>query len=134
MTSTLPVWPVVSDTDEVYYRYEAITTCSWDEYSELAIARHVHLQLQRLPVIKRTPKGVWVNDYGTKRFVLDRARKRYACPTPEEAVESLLARKRRRAAILRSQLSDTERAIELAEIALNKRKGGARAGTDLLLP
>ena len=59
-------------------------------------------------VVRRTPKGVWLDYYGTEKFVLRDAHKRWACPTKEEAMESFWARKRRQVKILRAQLQHIE--------------------------
>lgn len=70
--------------------------------------------LMEFKVIRSTPKGVWIGDWGD-RFVLLSARKRYACPTIEEALESFLARKRRQARILEKQLEGVRSLIYMAE-------------------
>lgn len=79
----------------------------------------VDIRFDEYPVLRHTPQGVWLEvpdgwqAYGTRvRFVLREARKRFACPTKEEAVESLLARQRRRAGILASQLADVQSTIK----------------------
>lgn len=88
-----------------YYRYEAM---NWES--------GVHVYLQKLPVVKETPCGVWVEQYGGgTRFVLKAARKRFACPTQEEALTSFKARKRRQIGILRAQLERAEEALDKAE-------------------
>lgn len=72
----------------------------------------VSVHYETFPVLRHTPKGVWLDTFIGKRFVLRDARKRFACPTPEEALESLKARNRRRCTILRAQLRDAEAAHE----------------------
>lgn len=64
-------------------------------------------------VLRYTPKGAWIDEYGTPRFILTSARKRYACPTKEEALASYHARKRRQVEILRHQLKRAEAALTL---------------------
>jgi hypothetical protein len=59
--------------------------------------------------------GVQLDFYGEKKFVLKDARKRFACPTPEEAMESFIARKKRQRGILKAQLVHVEEAIDIAE-------------------
>jgi hypothetical protein len=59
-------------------------------------------------VEKRTPRG-WRLSGG--RFVLEGARKQWACPTPEEAITSFIARKRRQALIHRSRMTDAIEAL-----------------------
>lgn len=63
-------------------------------------------------VLSKTPKGVWLDTGDRKKFVLRDARKRFACPTRTEAVESLKARLTRRAFILGNQLKHTKLALD----------------------
>ncbi len=64
-----------------YYRYDGYKYACCDSYS----------------VVKRTLKGVWISlGWGSKdKFILNGARKRWAYPTKEEALESFRIRKRR---------------------------------------
>jgi hypothetical protein len=64
-------------------------------------------------VIKKTPHGVVLDEYGKRRFVLDNARKKYASPTEEEALASFHARKRRQIAILTHRLKGAKAALKL---------------------
>lgn len=64
-----------------------------------------HVTVHEYPVLRHTAKGVWLEAYyGAPRFVLHGTRKRFACPTVEEAWESFRARKARQARILEAQL------------------------------
>lgn len=74
----------------VMYRYDAGTGCM--------------VVLSAIPVIKETPHGRWLDDFGRKRFVLNEGRKRYAWETKELALESLRIRTARRITILAAQL------------------------------
>jgi hypothetical protein len=65
------------------------------------------------PVLKTTPFGVWLDVCGGRRFVRADARKRYACPTEQDALESYHARKRRQVNILGAQLASAEAALQL---------------------
>lgn len=67
-------------------------------------------------VRKVTPCGVRLGD---NRFVLNESRKRFACKTSEEALDSFVIRKKRQCAILRGQLQRAERALE---IGIHKQK------------
>ena len=64
-------------------------------------------------VRKVTPRGVRLED---NRFVLNESRKRFACKTSEEALNSFVLRKRHQCAILRSQLCRAETALELGKL------------------
>ena len=75
----------------------------------------INVTTQEFKVVKHTPKGVWIESYGMPRFVLDGSRKRYACPTLQEAKESFQARKKTQIRILKAQLNRAQRALELSE-------------------
>jgi hypothetical protein len=87
----------------VFYRYQE---------SALSDSRIV-LVLSTFLLLKTTPRGAWIDVYGLKKFVLLTARKRYACPTKEEALASYQARKQRHVEILRAQLLRAEAALRL---------------------
>ena len=78
------------------------------------------LVLTQYLVLKTTAKGVHLGGSRYPRrtqsfFVLLDARKRYACPTVEEARESFIARKERQFKILKARLDDTQEALWLAD-------------------
>ena len=102
---------------EVWYRYEeTLWAPSLNEWEEPVGRGSISIRLQEFPVLKHTPKGVWLfTFFGDKRFVLRDARKRFACPTKEEALESFIARKKRQATIFESRARNARLAIKLAE-------------------
>jgi hypothetical protein len=69
---------------EVWYRY-------FDKYSY----ENPEPTIQELPVVKHTPQGVILNFYGEHKFVLNSARRRWAYPTKELALDSYIQRKRK---------------------------------------
>ena len=87
----------------VWYRYHEVR---WTEY-------RLSLIEEQFRVVKETAKGVWLDVYGRQRFVLQAARKRFACPTRAEALESYRARKRRQVGLLRTRLKLVELALQL---------------------
>ena len=108
--------------DEIWYRYDAIHYAPpLDELERPCGNGEIEIRLREFKVIKQTPKGVWViwkagifsDSYEEKRFILRDARKRYACPTKEEAAVSFRARKKRQICMLKAQLRDAERALAL---------------------
>lgn len=76
---------------------------------------YVRVHCSAFPVLKHTAKGVWLSVYGERRFVLRSARKRFACPTIDEARVSFIARKTRQAGIFEKRANDAHRAIEIAK-------------------
>ncbi len=96
-----------------WYRYQERVFANFpDDFESSRWPSTVRLQLQEFEVAKVTPKGVRLEN---GRFVLLEARKRFACPTKEEALKSYVARKRRQQGILNSQLYQVARGIALAE-------------------
>lgn len=100
---------------EVWYRYEDSIVSSFDTEYEYVVARRVRLDLIEYRVIKHTPKGVWLELGIDKRLVLRHSRKRFACPTKEEALESFIARKECQIRILEDKLKMTKSALAQAQ-------------------
>jgi hypothetical protein len=82
--------------------------------------------VREFTVVKVTTCGVRLSDGFGMRLVLDDSRKRYACPTREEAMESFIARKRRQLKILRAQIQRVERALDDANAGLPPESFGFR--------
>lgn len=98
------------------YRYEDIDHApAIDEWG--SIIRYntpsIRVHLSTYNVIKKTLKGKWISlGYGDKKFVLDKARKRFAHETKEAALISFIRRKE-------TQIKIVERQLERAKIAFN---------------
>ncbi|NTU49360.1 MAG: hypothetical protein HGA87_00435 [Desulfobulbaceae bacterium] len=94
-----------------FYRYE----------EDAEDVDHVRLLLSRFSLVKETPCGYWVDpmvgSYARKkvRWVSKTARKRYAYPTKAEALDALIARKRRQKAIIYWQNEIADATIAMAE-------------------
>lgn len=86
---------------EYYYRV-------FDPYASVGKPR-----LARFRVLRRTPKGVWIDEYGVERFILNKARRRWAYPTIELAEDSYRQRKR-------WQIKHCKRTIAMAERCLTE--------------
>ena len=67
-----------------FYRYEN------NRYSD-----GVRVHLHEFDLIKETPKGYWIYAWGSKKWVSNSARKRFAYPTEQEARVSFIKRKER---------------------------------------
>jgi len=100
---------------EKWFRVEEISYASaLDEYDNPIGTSRLELRVRQFDVKKVTPKGVWLDlGWGDARFVRTNARKQYACPTLELAMESFKARKQRQIKLLTSQLQRAERALAL---------------------
>lgn len=107
---------VYSPTGDYWYRYDDM---QWappiNEVGEREGDGRVTLFLHEFPVVKYTPKGARISVAGHERWVSRHARKRFACPTKEEALDSFVARKLAQKRILAKQLRRADRALALAQ-------------------
>lgn len=85
-----------------------------DEFNNYGSSPEIYER--KFEVLKETPKGVWIKDWDRKRFVLRGARKRYACPTREEAYQSFYARKARQVRILKARIREVEEIVWKAKL------------------
>lgn len=96
---------------ETWYRYEY-----YGNGEEWSLLNENSLYLRKFNVIRTTAKGVWLTEgYGSPRFVLCDARKRFACPTEADALTSFIARKNRHVSILHAQLRRAEAALRAGQ-------------------
>jgi hypothetical protein len=91
--------------------YSSHTSNTWYRYEDTRTTNGIHVYLREFNVVRYTPQGAWIEQYGHGRFVLRNSRKRYACPSKEEALESFRARKKRQIKILTSQLERAKLAL-----------------------
>lgn len=95
-----------------WYRFEDRTVSAGvDEWERPLGPPRLEVALRKHRFIKATPKGAWISVHGSRRFVLESATKKFACPTIEAAKESFVARKSRQAAILMSRVNRANEAI-----------------------
>jgi hypothetical protein len=102
--------------DEHFYRITETTySAGCDDWGDPIPGGPTRTNLSKYKVLRRTPKGAWIEDLGglfsDRRFVLLSARKRFAAPTVEEAIESYKARKARQIKILNGQIRRAEEAL-----------------------
>lgn len=101
----------------LWYRYEDVQYAPrLDENENAMDSGMLSVELRSFAVAKTTPKGVWLRQFGgDDRFVRREARKRFACPTQKEALESFIARKERQQSILSAQLNRVTSALFIAK-------------------
>lgn len=98
---------------EVYYRFTNMSHSSVDEWGDVIPgSSYPEVYLQRHYVKHRTPCGVRLT---CGRFINEKATKRYAWPTIEEAKISFLKRKEREIAIYQSRVRTAEKAMKRLE-------------------
>lgn len=96
------------------FRYDAIKYAPpLDEFENPVGEGRVDVKLRAYPVLKVTAKGAWIDNGSGSRFVLLTAKKRFACPTIQEAAESFDARKKAQLRILMSRMRDVEKALRI---------------------
>lgn len=103
---------------EYWYRYSYEVDYGNAEFIAFSHKPAIRLVKELWVVQRHTPKGVWIRRqgwYDKERFVLKGARRSWAYPTPELALNSFLIRKRRQIGYLTSQLSNVTEALALAE-------------------
>ena len=91
------------------------------------------------PVISKTPCGVWIdNTYymgsHSKRFINNSWKKRWACPTVEEALRSFKARKKCQILKLKSQLQSAEDFLVASESCVFDPDGYYRQKIQHIVP
>jgi hypothetical protein len=85
-----------------------------DEFDSPCGNGTVALIKSQFPVVKETPKGVWLDiGRGEKKFVLKQSKRQWASPSEEAAMEKFIRRKCRHVSILKAQIYDIERALAL---------------------
>jgi len=112
---------------EFFYRYNEIRySLGVDQWDDPLPGYNLAITLDKYEVSHHTPKGTWIYIYHyglypltdedrPKKFILASARKKFACPTKEEAWKSFRERKKAQIRILRSQLEQAEAALHMAE-------------------
>lgn len=114
----------MKEAEEVFHRYDDRKYAAMLDEFDMPIGAGTHgLVHTTYRVIKRTPKGAWIDlGWGDKRFVLLTARKRYALPTQAEALESFILRKSRQEDIYNNRAASARNAQRLAFAEFRKLK------------
>lgn len=107
---------------DIWYRYEDRTYsgCYLDQYDGEHYYTTTDIEITRYKVVRVTPKGVQLagSGYSAKhpRFQLFTARKRFACATEKEALESYKRRKLKQAAIYEGRAKKAHECLQRALI------------------
>lgn len=100
--------------DFVYRYVDELRSHLEDEYGR-APPSTLHIYLLKFPVLKVTPCGVWIDEYGRRKFILLTATKRFALPTIAQAKASFIARKHKQIAIHEAAALRGKRALKEIE-------------------
>jgi len=129
-----------------FYRYEAVEySAGVDQFDEpiRKLFPDPKIELRTFNLHKETPKGYWIGyghpDNGLQshsQWVSKTAKKRYAYPTKEEAMNNYIKRTEKRIKILKSQLDSCEYALSKAKAMVTPMMDGQRfkAGDEVKLP
>lgn len=107
----------------IFYRYDArsySTGCDDDGYG--GSTYHV-LDCHEYELVRETPKGYWIKVFMQEHWISKTARKRYAYPTKEEALEGFIQRKKSAAGHAMSRLGRQKTYLLLGEQELEKLNG-----------
>lgn len=91
----------------VLYRIDERQSTMWDSDGDLVGYGELKLTITAFPVLRRTPKGAWIESWNTqsgKQFICFEWNKQFACETPGRALEAYRARRRRQIGILEARL------------------------------
>jgi len=105
----------MNDETEYLYRFEDKRYSVGIDEFENDLGCYTQVNLYRFKILKRTPKGAWIDLYGDKRFVNLERKKKYACSTVEDAKISFKARKIRQISIYRGKLEIAQKALSLID-------------------
>jgi hypothetical protein len=111
---------------QILFRYREVVHASFDCDGDIYNgAGRVALCKEEYAVTSITPKGAWISPIGWYwrpkfKFMLAKARKRFAHDNEKYALESYVARQKRRIAILEYQLSKSRRGMALAKTKLEE--------------
>lgn len=114
-----------------FYSYHLKRNYSYDVYRDLLNYETTSLELRTYSVVKKTPKGYWIQECyncdikgsgiygemlcGEKFWVANDAVKKRAYPTKKEALNSFIKRQEKKIKIVSRQLKDAEIGIKIAE-------------------
>jgi hypothetical protein len=126
-----------------FYRYEAVEySAGVDQFDEpiRKLFPDPKIELRTFNLHKETPKGYWIGyghpDNGLQshsKWVSKTAKKRYAYPTKEEAMNNYIKRTEKRIEILKSQLQECQFGLSKAK-AMTMFSQKFDAGDEVKLP
>ena len=101
------------------YSYYEVGSIYEEEPFSLKMFPNIKLRIDSFSLVKETEKGYWIrspyDSYGFKRWVSKTAKKRFAYPTKEEALNNLVIRTKRRLNYLEHDINACRKVLILAE-------------------
>lgn len=105
----------MATTPKFLYRCnQFLQATGYDELRDASTGAVVRVALHAYKVVKTTTHGTWIEiGFGTRRWVSNSSRKRFAYPTKILAINGFRKRKQRQISILSAQLRQAEEALNL---------------------
>lgn len=100
--------------EDVLYRVDEREQTSWNMDGDLMSYQGLTLTITAWPVLKRTPKGAWIDMWDKRKFICFNWNKQFACETPGRALQAYRARRRRQIGILEAQLRQARLGLMIA--------------------
>ncbi len=98
------------------YRYVAQANVNGIDELDQTDYYSMKLRCDEYEIVKTTPKGCWIKVFmGKPKFVLLTATKKFACPTKKEALQSLIARKKKEIQIHQYKIEFCQKVLTLCE-------------------
>lgn len=111
----------MANVGDIWYRYEDVPVQNnTDDFGFTSGPPKVQVVLRKLPVTRTTPKCVWVDYNGEEKQIRVEAAKRFAHPTPIQALEGFVQRKQSQITVFRVRLARAQHALAIGTQELNR--------------
>lgn len=88
----------------------------WYRYYDLQSISEPEPELKEFEVLRHTEKGVWIDHWAGEKFILNNARRRFAYPTKELALDSYIQRKQKQIKHAENLLAHAKAMLYQAEL------------------
>lgn len=109
--------------EKLLYRYDGFHYGTGGDEDGYGMTTVYRIECYDYVVVKETPKGFWINEYGRRRWVPKKEGARWAHETKEQALTSFIARKKRAIQFARSRLKTQEMYLAYAEALMSPAEG-----------
>lgn len=89
---------------------------TWYRYYDIQSSSEAEPELEEYRVLRHTEKGVWINHWEGEKFILNNARRRFAYPTKELALDSYIRRKEKQVLHAKNLLAHAEAMLYQAQL------------------
>lgn len=111
----------MANVGDIWYRYEDVAVQkNSDDFGFTSGPAQVQVVLRKFPVVRTTPKCVWVNYNGEDKRIRAEAPKRFAHPTPIQALEGFVGRKQSQVRVFQMRLQRAQQALAIGTREYNR--------------